>query len=67
MDHMHINNCRVCMGPHDEEIHGATLRIHTWLRREITINIMPWQPIVAYRHSDSAANCQPGLVIDQGF
>jgi hypothetical protein len=59
MDHMHIKNCRVCMGPHDEEIHQATLRIHTWLRREITINIVPRQPIVADRHSDTAGSELP--------
>jgi len=24
--------CRLCCGPHDEEVHAATLSIHLWLK-----------------------------------
>ena len=27
--------CRVCLGPHDEAVHSATVTIHLWLRREV--------------------------------
>ena len=27
--------CPVCLGMHDEEIHDATVTIHQWLRSEI--------------------------------
>jgi hypothetical protein len=27
------NDCRVCLGIHDEQIHLATLRIHKWWRQ----------------------------------
>lgn len=35
--------CRVCLGSHDEEIHEATVTVHQWLRSEIA------------RRTDSAA------------
>jgi len=28
--------CHVCMAPHDEEIHAATLSVHEWFRFEVT-------------------------------
>jgi len=28
--------CEVCVCDHDEEIHQATVRIHEWLRYELT-------------------------------
>ena len=28
--------CPVCLGPHDEDIHIATIRIHRWFRAEVT-------------------------------
>jgi hypothetical protein len=30
------NECRVCLGEHDEEIHAATLSIKSWFREEVT-------------------------------
>lgn len=29
------NDCRVCLGIHDEQIHLATLRIHKWWRQSL--------------------------------
>jgi hypothetical protein len=28
--------CRICLGPHDEEIHAATLSVRRWFREEVT-------------------------------
>ena len=28
--------CRVCFGPHDDEIHEATVSIREWLKEEVT-------------------------------
>ena len=28
--------CPTCLGPHEEEIHSATIRIHRWFRTEVT-------------------------------
>jgi hypothetical protein len=29
-------DCAVCFVPHDDEIHDATLRVRSWLNRELT-------------------------------
>jgi hypothetical protein len=29
------NDCRVCLGVHDEQIHLATVRIHNWWRQSL--------------------------------
>ena len=29
-------DCRICLGPHDEEIHEATLSVRRWFRDEVT-------------------------------
>ena len=42
MNYAFTNNCSVCLGRHDDEIHDATLRIHLWLRQEILRQIEPW-------------------------
>jgi hypothetical protein len=44
MNPSRATNCPRCLVAHDEEIHGATVRIHAWLRREILRQIVPWQP-----------------------
>ena len=31
-----FNECRVCLGEHDEEIHAATLSVRSWFRDEVT-------------------------------
>ena len=31
-----IHDCEVCYVPHDDEIHAATLRVRSWLNRELT-------------------------------
>jgi hypothetical protein len=31
--------CPVCLGQHEEDIHLATVRIHRWLRSEVTRSI----------------------------
>ncbi len=28
--------CAVCLGQHEEEIHGATMRVRRWFREEVT-------------------------------
>lgn len=28
--------CKVCLGPHEEEIHAATVRVMEWFRWEVT-------------------------------
>ena len=30
------SDCHVCMVPHDDEIHAATLNLHDWFRSEVT-------------------------------
>ena len=29
-------DCQVCLVPHDDEIHEATLNLHRWFRSEVT-------------------------------
>jgi len=29
-------SCKVCLVEHDEEIHAATNRVHTWFRDQVT-------------------------------
>jgi hypothetical protein len=31
-----MQECRVCLGPHEEEIHAATVRVMEWFRWEVT-------------------------------
>jgi len=31
--------CKVCLVPHDEEIHAATLSIHGWFREQVTLGL----------------------------
>jgi hypothetical protein len=38
-----VAECAVCFGEHDEEIHAATLSIHSWLRSEIERRTEPPQ------------------------
>jgi hypothetical protein len=28
--------CKVCLVPHDDEIHAATLSVHTWFHDQVT-------------------------------
>jgi hypothetical protein len=42
MERVRSKKCHLCLGQHDEEIHEATLRIRSWLRREILTQIAPW-------------------------
>ena len=28
--------CRVCLGEHDDEIHAATVSVHSWYRAYVT-------------------------------
>jgi hypothetical protein len=55
----HLNNCHLCLGPHDDEIHDATLRLHMWLRREILRQIIPWEPHVPVRRSEAVESELP--------
>jgi hypothetical protein len=38
-----VQECAVCFGLHDDEIHDATVSIHRWLRREIERRTEPAQ------------------------
>jgi hypothetical protein len=29
------NYCPICLSVHDAEIHGATTRVHAWLRKKV--------------------------------
>jgi len=31
-----LNECSVCLGEHDDEIHAATLSVRGWFRDEVT-------------------------------
>ena len=31
-----FNECSICLGEHDEEIHAATLSVRGWFRDEVT-------------------------------
>jgi len=31
-----VNECSVCLGEHDDEIHAATLSVRGWFRDEVT-------------------------------
>ena len=31
-----IQDCKVCLAPHDEEIHAATGRVRGWFRAQVT-------------------------------
>lgn len=31
-----FNECAVCLGQHDDEIHAATLSVRAWFREEVT-------------------------------
>ncbi len=33
---VHAGECPTCLGPHEEEIHIATVRVHRWFRTEVT-------------------------------
>ena len=35
------DECRVCAGPHDQEIHDATLAVHAWLRDHLALALAP--------------------------
>ena len=32
-------DCKVCLAPHDEEIHAATDRVLGWFRAQVTRNL----------------------------
>ena len=35
-DPVSFNECSVCLGEHDDEIHSATLSVRRWFRDEVT-------------------------------
>lgn len=35
---LHARDCRICCGPHDQEIHDASVSIRSWFRSEVTKN-----------------------------
>jgi hypothetical protein len=62
MEPNQLKNCHLCLGPHDNEIHEATLRLHMWLRREILRQITPWQQYRPVPHSEDAGSELPVAV-----
>ena len=39
-----VRDCKVCLVPHDDEIHAATLDIHNWFNDQVTKNFIPDAP-----------------------
>jgi hypothetical protein len=35
------DDCKVCLVPHDDEIHEATLSVHEWYRWQVTQGFVP--------------------------
>lgn len=33
---MRVEDCKVCLGAHDEEVHDATLGVREWFRGQVT-------------------------------
>ena len=33
--------CQTCLGPHDDEMHNATVAIHDWFRWQVTRHLTP--------------------------
>ena len=31
-----LKECKICLGEHDDEIHNATLNVHTWFQFQVT-------------------------------
>ena len=46
MAYTQIKSCRLCLGTHDDEIHEATRRLHTWFRQEVEDQITPGSPVL---------------------
>ncbi len=42
-----VRTCRVCFGPHDAEIHAATLSVHSWFRYQVTRYLDPDGPFLS--------------------
>ncbi len=36
---MEPKTCRVCLVEHDDEIHAATLSIHSWFQEQVTLGL----------------------------
>jgi hypothetical protein len=50
------NECPICCGPHDEEIHAATTRVHAGLRQEVERSLArPDESQIAAMQPDAAA------------
>jgi hypothetical protein len=54
MNCIQMKDCQLCLGPHDDEIHEVTLRIHRWFREDIASKIIPWRRFVPAPHSVTA-------------
>jgi hypothetical protein len=31
-------NCMICLGQHDDEVHAATVRVHEWFRMQVRLS-----------------------------
>ena len=36
-----LKECKVCLGPHEEETHAATQAVHEWFRDHVTRYLEP--------------------------
>ncbi len=45
-------NCDICLVPHDDDIHGATVRIRDWFREEVVRQTTPMSPYVRVMRVD---------------
>jgi hypothetical protein len=36
LENVSADDCRVCLGEHEDDIHSATLSVHAWYRGHVT-------------------------------
>jgi len=48
-------NCRICLGQHDDEVHAATERVHEWLREQVELVLHAASQDAASEAGDTAA------------
>lgn len=54
-DSSKVLDCKVCMVPHDEDIHNATLAVKHWFAWHVTKNFEDVEPEPEAEVADSAA------------
>ena len=49
-----VPDCKICMVPHDDEIHAATLNIREWFFNEVTKHFEDEEAYIIYQEADQA-------------